>query len=222
MSWWEPPRGSRAARAPYGAVPLAPPWAPLAALGAVVVTGMIAALVWHSNQLYALDAWAARGLVARSYWEVRTASAISTGLGYLAVAAATVIAVFAGVALRWRNAVLLVLVAPALAFAAEKLLKVTVDRRVVGSTVSHYPSGHLAVATAVVLSLVLLLRSAGAMARARAVVAAATGLLAVLAVTRQVDTAHLLSDVVGGMATGVAVTLAAALLLDRSPPPRGR
>jgi membrane-associated phospholipid phosphatase len=195
--------------------PLAPPWAPLAAAFAVALTGLIAALVWHSARLGPLDALAARTLVARSYREFHIAGKISDSLVYLAVAVALCMAAYAAVALRWLDAVLLALAAPALALGAEKVLKQLVDRRVSGSTVSHYPSGHLAVATAVALTLVLLLRSAGARPRTGTAVTAASGVLvALLAVTRQVDTAHLLSDVVGGMATGVAVTLAAALLLD--------
>ena len=36
-----------------------------------------------------------------------------------------------------------------------------------------------------------------------------------MAWARLVETAHLMTDVVGGVSTGVAVTLGAALLLDR-------
>jgi diacylglycerol kinase (ATP) len=197
--------------------PLAPPWAPLAAALAAALTVLIAALVWHSARLGPLDALAARGLVARSDREFHLAGMVSDALVDLAVVGALCMAVYAG-ARRWLDAVLLALAAPALALGAEKALKVLVDRRVTGATVSHYPSGHLAVATAAALTLVLLLGAAGARARTRTAATAAAGaLVAALAVTRQVDTAHLLSDVVGGMATGVAVALAAALLLDRRP-----
>ena len=197
--------------------PLAPPWAPLVAALAVALTGAIAALVWHSARLGPFDALAARVLVARSDGEFHLAGAVSDALVDLAVVGALCMAAYA-VARRWLDAVLLALAAPALALGAEKALKLLVDRRVIGSTVSHYPSGHLAVVAAVALTLVLLLRAAGARPRTKTVAAAAaTALMAALAVTRQVDTAHLLSDVVGGMATGVAVALAAALLLDRRP-----
>jgi membrane-associated phospholipid phosphatase len=55
--------------------------------------------------------------------------------------------------------------APAATLAAERLLKLLVARRAPGSLVFRYPSGHVAVATALVLSLVLILRPA--MARPR-------------------------------------------------------
>ena len=195
--------------------PLAPPWAPLAAALAATLTALIAALVWHSARLGPFDALAARALEARSDREFHLAGMVSDGLVDLAVAGALGMAAYAAVALRRLDAVVLALAAPALALGAEKALKLLVDRRVTGSTVSHYPSGHLAVATAAALTLALLLRAAGAAPRTRTAGAIAAGaLVAALVVTRQVDTAHLLSDVVGGMATGVAVTLAAALLLD--------
>ena len=58
---------------------------------------------------------------------------------------------------RW-NAAALALLAPAATVVAEKLLKLLVARRAPASTVFHYPSGHVAVATALVLSLALILR----------------------------------------------------------------
>jgi membrane-associated phospholipid phosphatase len=48
------------------------------------------------------------------------------------------------------------------------------------------------------------------------VAVAACLFVVVMGVARVVESAHLLSDVVGGVGTGVAVTLTAALLLDRA------
>jgi membrane-associated phospholipid phosphatase len=84
-----------------------------------------------------------------------------------------------------------------------------------GASVFLYPSGHLAVATALVLTLILVVRSAGARPSIRVgVVTCASLFVLVMARARLAETAHSLSDVVGGVATGAAVTLAAALLLD--------
>jgi membrane-associated phospholipid phosphatase len=195
--------------------PLAPQWAPLAATVAVLVTGTIAKVVWHSDRLGAADGWGVRELEATSSTVLLAARVVSAGLVSLAVAGSLAIAAFAWALLRWREAVLLALAAPVLAFLAEKLLKLVVERRVPEADVSHYPSGHLAVGTAVALSLVLVMRwTSTAPATRTAVTVAACLFVVVLGVARVVESAHLLSDVVGGVGTGVAVTLTAALLLD--------
>jgi membrane-associated phospholipid phosphatase len=77
-----------------------------------------------------------------------------------------------------------------------------------------YPSGRVAVATSLVLVLVLVLRSAAVQSSVRAVVAA-LGSIWVLTVAwaRVATSQHLLTDVVGGMCLGVAVPLAVLLLL---------
>jgi membrane-associated phospholipid phosphatase len=201
-----------------GSASLAPSWAPTATVIAVMVTGLIGALVWHSTRLGWLDAWALRALRAETYFGFRLASAISSSLRVLALGAAPAIAALAWFTLRRRDAVVLALGAPAVTLAVERLLKQLVARRSPGSGVFLYPSGHLAVATALALTLVLVLR----LARARSgvmVVAVASVSLALLVVARArlAETAHSLSDVIGGIATGVAVTLAAALLLDARP-----
>jgi membrane-associated phospholipid phosphatase len=78
-----------------------------------------------------------------------------------------------------------------------------------------YPSGHLAVATALALTLILVVRSAEARPSIRvSVMACASLFVLVMARARLAETAHSLSDVAGGVATGAAVPLAAALLLD--------
>jgi membrane-associated phospholipid phosphatase len=194
---------------------LAPPWARLAVVGAALVTGTIARLVWHSDTLGAADAWGVRELEATSSSVLLAAKAASVGLVSLAVAGALVIAGLAWAVLHWRQAALLALTAPALALVAEKLLKLVVGRQVPEADVSHYPSGHLAVGAAVALSLVLVVRQTRVRPATKTAVTVAAGLyVAVMGLARVVESAHLLSDVVGGIATGVAVTLIAALLLD--------
>ena len=95
----------------------------------------------------------------------------------------------------------------------EKLLKPLVARRAPTSTVFHYPSGHMAVATALALSLVLILQLTMTRPRVKTLVElAAAYFVSLMAWARLVETAHLLTDVVGGVSTGVAVTLGAALL----------
>ena len=153
---------------------------------------------------------------------MRLANALAGGLRSVTVLGVVAVAALAWIALRQRNAVVLALLAPMVTLAAERLLKPLVGRRAPGSTVFHYPSGHVAVATAVALCLVLIVRSVRARPATRTVTVVSAGLLALLmALARLVETAHVLSDVVGGAATGVAVTLAVALLLDGRPLPGG-
>jgi membrane-associated phospholipid phosphatase len=211
-------RGRPAGRAATRSTLLAPSWAPIVTAVAVVVTGLIAVLVWRSTRLGWLDLWALRAFRADTYLGFRLASAISAMVRLLALGAAAAIAAFAWVALRRRDTVILSLGAPAATLAVEKLLKQLVARQTPGSGVFQYPSGHLAVATALALTLVLVVRLATARPGLTvAVAASATLIVLVVARARLAETAHSLSDVVGGITTGVAVTLAAALLLDARP-----
>lgn len=208
------PAGRAATRSPL----LAPSWAPIVTAVAVLVTGLIAALVWRSTRLGWLDLWALRVFRADTYLGFRLASAISAMVRLLALGVAAAIAAFAWLALRRRDTVILSLGAPAATLAVEKLLKQLVARQTPGSGVFQYPSGHLAVATALALTLVLVVRLATARPGLTvAVAASATLIVLVVARARLAETAHSLSDVVGGITTGVAVTLAAALLLDARP-----
>jgi membrane-associated phospholipid phosphatase len=208
--------GRRAAPAPPGPGSLAPPWAPVAAALAILATVVLSGLVWHSTRLSGLDAWVLHLLGAHSEQQFRLATEVATGLRALTVGGIVVTAVVAWMALRRWNAVALAVLAPATTLAVEKLLKPVVARRAPGSLVFHYPSGHVAVATALALSLVLILRPTMVRPRVKRLV----GLFAALVVplmglARLVETAHLLTDVAAGVSTGVAVTLGAALLLDR-------
>lgn len=202
--------------APPGHASLAPRWAAVAAALGVLVTGLIAALVWHSRQLPGLDAWVEDRLGARTDLQFRLAGEVASGLRGITVLGVVAAAGAWAVLRRW-NGVALALLAPAATLAAELLLKPLVARRAPESTTFHYPSGHVAVATALAVSLILLVRFAGSRPAVRLATVAATSLLVVaMALAVLVATAHLFSDVVGGVATGVAVTLAAAWLVDRS------
>jgi membrane-associated phospholipid phosphatase len=97
--------------------------------------------------------------------QLRLAAEVASGLRALTVAGILATALVAWRVLRWWSAVALALLAPAARLAAERLLKLLVARRAPGSLVFQYPSGHVAVATALILSLVLILRPA--MARPR-------------------------------------------------------
>jgi membrane-associated phospholipid phosphatase len=205
--------GRRAAPAPPGPNSLAPPWTPAATAAAVLVTVVVTGLVWHSTRLTGLDAWVLHLLGAHS-GERRFQ--VATGLRALTLGGIVATALVSWMALRRWNAVALAVLAPAVTLAVDKLLKPLVARRAPASTVFHYPSGHVAVATALALSLVLILRPTLPRPRAKALVGLCAALLvSLMAWARLVETAHLLTDVVGGASTGVAVTLGAALLLDR-------
>jgi membrane-associated phospholipid phosphatase len=220
MAWRDGGGGHRTAAPPPGPASLAPPWAPAAALLAVLVTVALSVLVWHSTRLPGLDAWVLRLLGAR-YNEVqfRLATDLAAALRALTVAGIVATAVVAWLARRRWNAVALALLAPAATLVAEKALKLLVARRAPASTMFHYPSGHVAVATALVLSLSLILRPEMDRPRVRLLVGLSVALLVpLMALARIVETAHLLTDVLGGVSTAVAVTLGAALLLDRGRP----
>ena len=215
MSQDTPVGGHRAGAPADGSTQLAPPWAAVAITVAVLISGIIGALVWRSERLGSIDAWALRELGAHSHREFQLASGVAASLRPVAICGTMAIAALAWMALRQWNGVILSLAAPAVTFAVEKLLKQLVARQSPGGSVFLYPSGHLAVATALVLTLILVVRSAGARPSIRVgVVTCASLFVLVMARARLAETAHSLSDVIGGVATGAAVTLAAALLLD--------
>ncbi|HET9557152.1 MAG TPA: phosphatase PAP2 family protein [Actinomycetota bacterium] len=212
--------GVTAAPGPPGPASLAPPWVPVGAAFAILVTAVLSGLVWHSTRLPGPDAWVLHLLGANSgERRFELATGLATALRALTVGGIVATALGAWMALRRWNAVALAVIAPAATLAVEKLLKLLVARRAPASTVFHYPSGHVAVATALVLSLVLILRPAMARPRVKLLVGLAAALLVTLmAWARLVETAHLLTDVVGGVSVAVSVTLGAALLVDRRHP----
>jgi membrane-associated phospholipid phosphatase len=148
--------------------------------------------------------------------QLRLATDLTTGLGALTVGGIVAMALAAWMALRRWHAVALAVMAPAATFVVDRLLKPLVARKAPGSPVFHYPSGHVAVATALALSLVLILRPSMVRPRVKTLLGLSAALLvALMGLARLVETAHLLTDVAGGLSAGVAVTLAAALLVDR-------
>jgi undecaprenyl-diphosphatase len=209
--------GRRAAPAPPGPSPLAPSWTPAATAVAILVTVVVTGFVWHSTRLPGLDAWVLHLLGAHDgERQFRLATEVATGLRALTLGGIMATALVAWTALRRWNAVALAILAPTATLAVDKLLKPLVARRAPASTSFHYPSGHVAVATALALSLVLILRPTMTRPLVKALVGLCAALLvSLMAWARLVETAHLLTDVVGGVSTGVAVTLGAVLLLDR-------
>jgi membrane-associated phospholipid phosphatase len=190
------------------------------AVAALLVTAVLSGLVWHSTRLPGPDSWVLHLLGAHSgEWQFGLATGLTAALAALAIVGIAATALGAWMALRRWNAVALAVLAPTATLVADKLLKPLVARRAPGSMAFHYPSGHVAVLTALALCLVLIVRSAMARPRVKLLVGLSAALLVILmALARLVETAHLLTDVVGGVSMAAAVTLGAALLLDRPGP----
>ena len=204
---------SRLGASPVSSVPLAPPWAAAVALTALLTGSLLAALVWHATRLGPLDAWVLR-------WQ-ELAYARAGGLA--AILSATLkpvvlLTMLAGAVLGWqvnrRDLMVLALAALPATLTLEILLKRVVHRQWEGDPALLFPSGHAAMATAVALIAFLALRVAPVVPRARLVVACLTvGYALVIVVARLVETVHPLTDVLGGIATGLVVTLGAGLAL---------
>lgn len=219
------PRFWHASRASNPSNRLAPRWAPVVLAVALLVIASLGALVWHSDRLGWVDAWAMREIPAHShgYQGFLVASAISDAVGPLVVGLAAAVVLLAWLRPRRRDALLLSLLAPPITLAAKALLKEVVARRGPGGATLMYPSGHLAMATAVAVTLLLVMRTGNAGAGIRRGVTALAALFVLtVAWARLAETVHSLSDVVGGVATGVAVPLSIGLALSAwSLRPRG-
>jgi membrane-associated phospholipid phosphatase len=190
---------------------------------AVVVEAVLAALVWHATRLDPVDAWVMRG--QERVW------AHADGFAHLISAtvpiAGTVVAMVGGAALAClagrRDAVVLALTAVPATLAVELLLKRLVHRQWNGDPALVFPSGHVAVAIAAALATVLVLRVVPVSQPAQIATAfLAGGFVLVVAVARLVETVHSLTDVVGGVTTGLAVTLGAALAITAASTRRSR
>jgi membrane-associated phospholipid phosphatase len=208
-----------ASRSPGTSKSLTPRWAAAVLVIALLVVSSLGALVWHSDELGWIDAWAMREIPAHShgYQGFVVASVVSDAVGPLVVMLAAAIVVLAWLRLRRRDAILLSLLAPPLTLAAKVLLKQLVARRVPGGATLMYPSGHLAMATAVAVTLVLVVRAANVGARIqRSTIIMTTLFVLTVAWARLTETVHSLSDVVGGVATGMVVPLTIALVLSAS------
>jgi membrane-associated phospholipid phosphatase len=196
-----------------GAGPLAPPWAGRVAVGAVLLVGLIALLVWHATKLNRVDAWAYRwqavahqhgGLVAE------VVSGTEAPVVLLTMLACALVAWRAG---RRDAVVLAVAVVPA-ALAAEVLLKQLVHRRWHGGPALIFPSGHPAVAAAAAVAATVVLRVVPVTPRIRLVAALlGGGYVLVVGAARLVETVHALTDVLGGIAAGMAIALGLALAI---------
>jgi hypothetical protein len=158
--------GRPAAPTPPAPGSLAPPWAPVAAALATLFTVALSGRVWHSTGLPGVDAWMLDLLGAQSdERQLRLATEVASGLRALTVAGILATALVAWRVLRWWSAVALALLAPAARLARRAAAQAAggpPGARLAGLPV---PVGHVAVATALILSLVLLLRPA--MARPR-------------------------------------------------------
>jgi membrane-associated phospholipid phosphatase len=196
---------------PAGSTPaLAPPWAVPVVVAALLIGSLLAGLVWHATRLDPFDAWVLHWQEL-AYTHADGVAAIVSG----SVKPMMLVSMVAGAALGWRagrhDAVVLALAAAPATLAVEVLLKRLVHRQWEGDPALLFPSGHLAVVTAAAMTVVLVLRVAPVGPAARVVVAWLAGaFVLVIAVARLVETVHVLTDVVGGAATGLVVTLGAA------------
>ena len=134
-------------------------WTPAAAAVAVVVTVVVTGLVWHSTRLPGAGRVGPAPAGAHSgERQFRLATGVATGLRALPSSVGSWPRPSSrGSPCGGWNAVALAVLAPAATLALDKLLKPLVARRAPASTVFHYPSGHVAVATALALSLLLIL-----------------------------------------------------------------
>jgi membrane-associated phospholipid phosphatase len=194
---------------------LLPPRARVIAIIAVAVTAVGAALAWSPRRPGGVDAWAHYELaVPPGSFPYRFASRLDDTMRVLGVLAGSLaIALIAWVLLRRRDAVVAALVVAPATVAAEQVLKAT-GRWALGVGSFSYPSGRVALATSLALLLVLVLRAAGVRRPVRAVVAImGTVFVLSMAWARVTTGVHLLTDVIGGMSMGVAVTLSTLLVL---------
>jgi membrane-associated phospholipid phosphatase len=153
---------------------------------------------------------------ARIAHDLRDGTAVSvakvlTAFGSLPVVGAAVLATAVGVAARrrWIDAVAL-LAGLGLSFAAVHISKAAYDvPRPAGSLVdtmlSAYPSGHAAYSVAWIACATVLVRAGTGWAARIGAVTVATAVVAVVGLTRVYLGAHRLSEVLGGIALGVAV-----------------
>jgi len=183
---------------------------------ALLVGIVLAALVWHATRLNPFDAWVLRGQERANAHVNEAAKTVSR----IVPAGVTVVIMAASAALAWRSgrrdAVVLALTAAPAAFAAELLLKRLVHRQWNGEPALLFPSGHVAVATAAAMTLVLVLRVVPVATAVRVAAAYVCGLFVlVVAAARLVETVHPMTDIVGGVMTGLVVTLGEALAISR-------
>ena len=113
---------------------------------------------------------------------------------------------------RWRDVSLLIMGPVVAVLTSSFVLKPIYDRHYNGHLV--YPSGHTVSLVAVATALVLVVHQV----RVRVVLAVAASVLLALAAVGMIGLGyHHLTDIVGGIATGIGVVVAVAVALDRVP-----
>jgi membrane-associated phospholipid phosphatase len=168
-------------------------------------------MVWHASQLNPFDAWVLHWQELAYHRGHRVAAIISGTVLPVAVLTAVVGAAQAWVADRWDALVLALVTVPSTLF-AKTMLKQLVHRQWPGGPELLYPSGHLALATAAALVAVIVVRVVRTSSHVRGLVPWLAGAyVLVIAVARLVEEVHSLTDLLGGGATGLLVTLGAAL-----------
>jgi membrane-associated phospholipid phosphatase len=189
----------------------------VAVLLSAAMTAGLTVMVWHSHALPEVDSWVLRRVAAQGDGDLRVAQHVTWGLTVLTIAAALALVVYAFSVLGRVDAAGLALLAPVITLVAERALKSTVARRAPGSTVNHFPSGHVAVATAVLVGTVLIGRAAILRVSRQVGLTLAVSILPLLMIwSRIADGAHLFTDVLAGVGLGTTVTLLVALTLDRA------
>jgi membrane-associated phospholipid phosphatase len=200
-------------RVKASSAPLAPPWATVVAATALLTGSLLAALVWHATRLDPVDAWVMRWQEV-AYSRVGALATLVAATLKPVVVATIVAGTLLGWLVRRRDLTVLALAALPATLAAEILLKRVVHRQWEGDPALLFPSGHAAMATAVALIAMLAVRVAPVAPRLRrTVVWMAAGYVAAIAVARLVETVHPLTDVLGGAALGLVVTLATTLAI---------
>ena len=192
---------------------LAPPWAGSVALTALVIGSILAALVWHATRLDSVDAWVLRWQDLAFTQADGLATIVSATLKPAVLLTMGAAAVF-GWWVKRRDLIALALAALPATYAVEVMLKRLVHRQWEGDPALLFPSGHAALATGVALVAVMAVRVAPVARCARLAVAClSVGYALAISVARLVETVHPLTDVLGGIATGLVVTLGVALAL---------
>ena len=206
----------RAAGSGRGAAPLTPQWWRPVVVISAAITSVLSALVWHSHALPEMDAWAVRQVAAQGAHDLRLAQDITRVLTVATLASVAMLALYAARVLKRTDAAALAVLAPATTVLADRGLKVLVARRAPESTEYHFPSGHVAVAATVLVSVLLIGRAAVPRLASRLALSFWAGaLLLLMTWSRMADTAHVLTDVVAGTAMGTTVTLLVAVAVDR-------
>jgi undecaprenyl-diphosphatase len=184
------------------------------AVASLLVGSLLAALVWHAVRLDAVDAWVLqwqnRAYVHGDEVAEHVAGVVTVGVALVAMVAGAVLACLAG----RRDALVLAIAAAPATLLTESLLKDLVHRQWNGDPSLLFPSGHVAVTTAAAMTAVLVARVL-CVSRDVRLATACMGVACVIAVAvaRLVQTVHSLTDVVGGAATGLVVTLGLAIAI---------